>query len=178
MKKNQLFVLLNLLVTITAFSFLFFNGNDQLVYVDSNKLLSEYQGMVDAQNDYKKLSLEWQARIDTLTMDVQNELKRHEKEVSKMTTKEKGLSEQLIRSKQQQLITYQKAIQEKAAQEDSQRTQAVIEEVNAYIEEFGKKRSYKIILGATSMGNILYAQEGIDITDEVVEGLNRRYRGE
>lgn len=177
MKKDQLLILLNILV-ITAMLYLLFMNNDKIAYVDSNQLLSKYYGMTDAQAEYQKLSMDWRARIDTLAMDVQNELKRHEKEVSKMTSKEKSLSEQLIRTKQQQLITYQKAIQEKAAQEDAQRTQAVIEEVNLYIKEYGEKHSYKIILAATNAGNILFAEEGLNITEEVVEGLNRRYRGE
>ena len=94
-----------------------------------------------------------------------------------MSKKEKELSEGLIRAKQQQLVTYQKSIQEKAAQEDAKMTQDVINDVNAYLEEYGKNRSYKIIFAATNMGNILYANDGVNITEEAVEGLNKRYTG-
>ena len=178
MKKTHLLIAVNLIFTVAAFSYFFLGTAEKVAYVDSNSLLSGYQGMIDARADFQKMSAEWQARIDTLTVDVQNELKRHEKEVAKMTKKEKGLSEQLIRSKQQQLVTYQKAIQEKAAQEDARITQAVIDDMNAYIQDYGKQKSYKIIFAATNVGNILYAQEGVNITEEVVAGLNIKYRGE
>ena len=178
MKKTHLLIAVNLLITMAAFAYLFFSSTQKVAYVDSNALLSQYQGMIDARAQFQQLSGEWQARIDTLTMEVQNELKRHEKEVAKMSKKEKELSEDLIRAKQQQLVTYQKSIQEKAAQEDAKMTQDVINDVNAYLEEYGKVRSYKIIFAATNMGNILYANDGVNITEEVIEGLNNRYFGE
>lgn len=178
MKKTHLLIAVNLLITVAAFTYFFVGTAEKVAYVDSNSLLSQYQGMIDARADFQKLSSQWQARIDTLAMDVQNELKRHEKEVAKMTKKEKGLSEQLIRSKQQQLVSYQKAIQDKASQQDAEMTQSVINDMNAYIQEYGKQKSYKIIFAATNVGNILYAHEGVNITEEVVEGLNSKYRGE
>ncbi len=178
MKNSSILLVINLLLVLALAFYTFFYKAEKVAYVDSNVLLSQYQGMIDARADYSKLSSEWQARIDTLAMDVQNELKRHEKELSKMSKKEKELSEQLLRNKQQQLVNYQRAIQDKAAEEDSKMTQGVISEVNAYLEEFGKKQSYKIIFAATNAGNILYADDAINITEEVVEGLNKRYLGQ
>lgn len=176
-KKNGL-AIINILITVILAVYLIFLKSEKVAYVDSNSLLSQYQGMIDARAEYNKLSSQWKAQIDTLAMEVQNELKRHERELPGMTSKEKGLSEQLIKSKQQQLLNYQRAIQDKAAEEDAKMTQAVIDEVNNYLKEFGNNRRYKIIFAATDVGNILYADEAIDITSEVVQGLNRRYKGE
>ena len=179
MKKPHPLLVLNLLITLAAFTYLFFARNsEKMAYVDSNTLLSKYQGMIEARGQYQKLAQEWQSRIDTLALEIQEELKRHEKELSKMTRKEKDLSEKLIKNKQQQLINYQQSIQEKAASEDAKMTQNVVNEVNTYLEEYGKKHTYQIIFAATNVGNILYAHEAIDITEEVLEGLNRRYNGE
>jgi outer membrane protein len=92
-----------------------------------------------------------------------------------MSVKEKQLSEQLLGSKQQQLMEYQRALQEKAQQEDQQMTQQVLQQVNAYLERYGKEHNYKIIMAATNAGNIVYAQTGLDITEEVLQGLNAQY---
>ena len=92
-----------------------------------------------------------------------------------MSAKEKQLSEELLGTKQRQLVEYQRALQEKARQEDNQMTQGVIQQVNAYLERFGKSHNYRIIMAATNAGNIVYAQEGLDITQEVLKGLNAEY---
>jgi len=134
--------------------------------------------MIDARKAYQQKASVWKANVDTLANDVQQAIKDYEKESVSMTTKEKELSRELIRTKQKQLADYQKAIQNKAGQEDGQMTQQVLEEVNAYIEEYGKKHGYRIIFAATEYGNIAYAVDGLNITDEVLEGLNKRYTGQ
>ncbi|MBX2916283.1 MAG: OmpH family outer membrane protein [Cyclobacteriaceae bacterium] len=167
-----------LLVSNSFLLIKYFTASRELVYIDSAKLMNGYQGMIDARKDYQQKTTVWKANIDTLIVEIQREIANYEKDVSKMSVKEKELTGKLIQSKQQQLAEYQKAINDKAAQEDNQLTTKVVQEVNAYLKEYGKGKGYRIILAATDYGNIVYAQEGLDITDEVLEGLNRKYRGE
>ncbi len=155
--------------------YLHFAEKNSIAYVDSSKLLSSYQGMVDARGVYQGKVAIWQANIDTLTQDVQAAIQAYEKESRTMSSKEKELSQQLLKNKQQQLISYQKSIQEKAKQEDQQMTQKVLIEVNSHIEQYGKDKGYKVILVANESGNIAYAQDGMDITEELISQLNDNY---
>jgi outer membrane protein len=176
--KNQLFINLFFLLSLIGLSAYLSFGKYQLAYVDSNKLLNEYEGMKAARAVYEKKAVAWQANIDTLTVEVQDAIKAYEKDSRGMTSKEKELSKQLINSKQEKLINYQRAIKDQAQQEDYKATQAVLADINAYLKEYGEKHSYKIILAATDAGNIVYAQESMEITEDVIEGLNKRYAGE
>jgi outer membrane protein len=115
--------------------------------------------------------------VDTLISEIQNDIKKFEKESAGMTAKERDLSRQLLQTKQQQVADYQKATNDKATQEDNQMTKEVLDEVNLFIKDYGKKKGLRIILAATDYGNIAYAKEGIDITDEILEGLNKKYEG-
>ena len=177
--NQKLLVSLNvlLLIGLAGLYYLHFSRAEKIAYVDSAKLLSNYQGMKQAKLAYQQKASVWQANIDTLTQEVQAALKDYEKNSAQLSKKEQQLSQELLKTKQQQLISYQKAIQEKAAQEDRQVTQAVITEVNNYLSEFGTQRDYKVILVANETGNIAYAEQGMDITDEVLTGLNQQYGG-
>ena len=95
-----------------------------------------------------------------------------------MRKKERQLAQELMKSKQLQLQNYQKAIQQQSAQEDAAATEKVLTSVNTFLKEYGERKNYKIIMGAYSSGNIIYAQEGLDITDEVIDALNKNYSGE
>ena len=83
--------------------------------------------------------------------------------------------EELIQAKQDQFTNYQQVIQEKFQKEDQELSKKVMDKVNDYIKRYGKKEGYKIIHAATQYGNIVYAQDGLDITDEVLKGLNSEY---
>ena len=150
---------------------------EELAYVDSSKLINNYTGMLEARKAFEDKSMLWRANIDTLTRAVRMAISTYEKQASSMSEKEQDLSKELIETKKLQLADYQKAINEKARQEDILMTNRVIDEINNYLEVYGKKEGYHLIIAATEYGNVAYAEKGIDVTDEVLAELNRQYRG-
>ncbi len=166
-----------IIIQLFSLGYQLFANAERIVYIDNARLLNNYQGMVDARKAFEAKAATWQANIDSLTSDVMGAIKHHEREVAGLSKKEKELSEELIKTKQQQLQNYQQAIQQQSAQEDSQMTERVLTNVNAFLSKYGEKNNYKIIMGANASGNIIYAQNGLDITDEVLAVLNEQYLG-
>lgn len=157
-------------------TWIFFMGRTmKVVYVDNGVLMTKYEGMKDARKEYEKKAAVWQANADTLVSEWERELKAYEKERSGMSAKERELKEQLLSNKQQQIAQYREAVQMKAREEEQKMTQTVLNEVNDYLKDYGKKRGYTFILGATGVGNIVYANEARNITEEIVKGLNEQY---
>lgn len=179
MKNNKQFIfnIILVLAILGAYAYRHLDKKD-VVYVDSAKLLNQYQGMIDARNAYQIKASARKGNIDTLTVDVQDAIKKYEKESVSMTTREKELSQELIRTKQKQLMDYQRAMNEKAQQEDNTMTSQVLEQVNAYLKKYGEQQGYQIVLATTEFGNVAYADESLDITDAVLEGLNKSYNGQ
>ena len=177
--NSKILITLNVLLVagLVGLYYLHFVGSEKIAFVDSAKLLANYEGMQQARQAYQQKASVWQANIDTLTQEVQSALKEYEKDKAQLSQKEQELSQELLKNKQQQLVNYQRAIQEKAAQEDKQMTQTVITEVNNYLSEFGSQHNYKVILVANETGTIAYAQEGMDVTEEVLAGLNHQQDG-
>lgn len=161
------FVVINIILLYFHFS-----QKPKYVYVDSAKLLNNYRGMKSARLAYQKKLNAWQHNIDTLQAEIDRENKAYKAEFSQMTEKEKDLSQALIQTKREQLARYQAAIREKAQEEDRKMTRAVLTEVNSFLRDYGKEKGYQIIWAATNVGNIAYAAEGLDITDQVLEKLN------
>lgn len=166
------------LVLLTGMIWLFLESQTKIAYVQSGYLLSNYQGFKDASVAYQQKSTVWQANIDTLANELSFIKKQHRQNESGMSSREKELSMELINSKEQQLRQYQQGIQQKAAQEDQAMTTGVVQEVNTFLKEYGERNNYRIIFGAIEAGNIVYAEDALDLTEEVLDLLNKRYRGE
>jgi outer membrane protein len=165
-------------VLIVVLGFFHFSGTSKVVYVDSAKLLNNYKGMQTARAAYQQKAGAWKANIDTLASEVQQQIFKYEKESSGMSAKERQLSQELIRTKQKQFTDYQQATNNQAQQEDAKMTSDVVTQVNAYLKKYGESHGYTIILAATEYGNLAYANESLDITEEVLEGLNKDYTGQ
>ena len=52
---------------------------EDVVYIDVNVLMADYEGMKDAKKEFEEKSKVWQANVDSLIADFQNELKVYEK---------------------------------------------------------------------------------------------------
>ncbi|MGS2765195.1 OmpH family outer membrane protein [Sinomicrobium sp. M5D2P9] len=146
-----------------------------LVYVDVNKLLDGYKRSKVEREKFNQKATALKANVDSLVTDWQKELKKYEKERASMSKKELELQQELLSGKQQQVNNYQQAIQRQIQEEDQKMTQTVINDINDYVKEFGKKKGYRIIFGASGGGNIMYADDAADLTEEVLDGLNGEY---
>ena len=176
MKKIPLLLAI-LAIILSVFTLYSTQKSSELVYVDVNKLLEGYKRTKIVKAEFQEKAKTLNANVDSLITDWQKELKAYEKERSRMTKKELQLKQQLLGTKQQQVNNYQQAIQKKIQEEDKKVTQTVINDINDFVTEYGKKHTYKIIFGASGSGNIMYADKATDLTEIILEGLNAEFEG-
>jgi len=174
MKNLSIYVSASAIV-ISLIAIYFAKSSSELVYVDVNKLITGYSKTKVAKAEFDKKANLMKANVDSLVANWQTELKNYEKERASISPKELKLKQELLGNKQQQINGYQEAIQKKIQEEDKKVTQTVINDINDYIKEYGKDHNYKIIFGASGGGNIMYADESTDLTEEILKGLNAEY---
>ena len=175
--KKLIPILASCTVLLSLFSLYKAYQSTNLVYVDVNKLLESYKRTEIVRSEFEKKAKTLQSNVDSLILGWQEDLKTYKKERSKMTKKEISLKQELLNNKQQQISSYQQAIQKQIQEEDKKATQTVINDINDYVKEYGKKKGYEIIFGASGSGNIMYADEGTDLTEKILEGLNNEFEG-
>ena len=52
--------------------------------------------------------------------------------------------------------------------------QPVYGELNSFIRDYGKEHGYDMIWGATSSGNIVYAREAVNLTEDVLKYIENK----
>ncbi len=176
--KRPFFEIAFKLFTVAALGVLIalqFTSRDSIVYVDSIKLMNGYTGMKEARKAYEAKTSVWKSNLDSLKSELELEIRDYQAKQSKLSAKEKELTEELLQTKQQQFINYQQIISEKVEKEDQELTTKVVGKVNEYVKKYGEEKGYDIIMAATQYGNIVYSEKGMDITDKILEGLNKEY---
>ncbi|NQX85553.1 MAG: OmpH family outer membrane protein [Flavobacteriaceae bacterium] len=176
---NKIAVPVSLIALVLSIgSFFYFQSTSNQVYVDVNRLMDGYSRTKIERVKFEEKAKTLNANVDSLISDWQKELKLYEKERPKMSKKELELKQELLGNKQQQINNYQQAIQKQIQEEDQKATQTVINDINDYVKEYGKRKGYKIIFGASGSGNIMYADELTDLTEKILEGLNAEFDGQ
>jgi outer membrane protein len=88
-----------------------------------------------------------------------------------------GLEQQLY-NKQQELLKLQQDLSTEISEQQAVMNRQVINAIMEYMEENSAASKYKYVLGTSFGGNILYANDSLDITQNVIEGLNTKYTQE
>ncbi len=168
MNKNSSKIIVSILVVlvivVTILSFYVFKpSTPEIVYVDNVQLFNGFHmskdlGKINGDKiNTQKKKLDSLYSIYSIFREQQNEEKAQELETQ-------------LRSEDQEL----KKMNEYFSKDLSQK---VWNRLNQYIKEYSETKAYKIVLGTQGTGNIMYAQEGIDITEEVLIYVNEKYEG-
>ena len=82
---------------------------------------------------------------------------------------------QELLDKNQRLQMLQQEMTEKSMKEQSELNKRLFEAITACLTDYNKERGYNVVLSTVIAGNVLYAQDGFDITKDVVKRLNEQY---
>ncbi len=157
------------------------NGNacDGIAYVYVDSLLSDYDLYNDEMNKFyakqRQYDQDLQSKMSSLQRRATELQQNLEKRLITPTSyQEKG--QQLAMEEQRLQQTYQQQAME-LQDDQAQILGRVGDSVRNYINEYNAAKGYKMIISTTGSSTILYGDPSLNITSELLKGLNDRYRG-
>lgn len=141
--------------------------------VDNSKVISSYPGIEQAARKLQAKELELKAKADTLSQEFQIKLREYEKNKSRMNAAEIQSAETELRMMQDRYQHFSTINDEKFKKEQVEVTEKAIEEINKVIARYAKDKGYSVVLGANATGSVVYADETVDITEEIISILNK-----
>ena len=151
--------------------------NIKIAYVDYDSLLANYNFAQDVQKELIRREMSINNTIEKERKSLQEEAAAFEYKVQNnvFATQERAQAEyEKIMKKDQDLLQRGQAMIAELEQVRNAKYNELTQCINDYIQEYNSTAKYDFIL--TKMGgNMLYANEAMDITKYVVKGLNEKY---
>ena len=162
-------------------------ANAGIAYVELDSVLKNYVPYKEAieamTNERESIERTAASKQQALQNSYQQTMAQYEQQVQNgqldpQTAQKKAV--QLQNSIQSQgqsaAAAYEKQLLE-LQRKDSINTAAFTDSIHHFLADYNKEKGYSMILAKSGL-NILYAQPGLDITNDVVTGLNKRYKKE
>lgn len=133
--------------------------------------------------DLAKVYNEFTYKIEIETMLTQEDKSRRFKNDSLIAVLNEGIGSGLMSPAEklrleQEISMSSTKYQEEMRQLTSHYDQLVWNAINKYVFDFGRLNDKQLILGSKGEGNIMYASEGGDISEEVIKFINEAYTNE
>lgn len=166
LKMKKLLVVLSLGLVLAGCE------QDKTAYVDTSRLIQEYSEMQEVEADFTQRSESLKRELDSAAQAFQQEVRTFQEEMENMSEAQRQQTQNDLMQKQQMLQQQQQMRSGALRQESDQVVDSIIMRVRGFVEAYGEENDYKYIFGSNESANIMYAEEGLDITEEVLEELN------
>ncbi len=154
------------------------NANLRIAFVEIDSLLTKYNFC----KDLNELMLQKEENIRTTLNEkakkLENEMREFERKVQNngFTSQERAQQEQQrILKQQQDLQELQQKLSDELAAENQKNNLELRDSISSFIKQYNKDKNFDLIISNSGLDNLLYAKKVLNITDEVVSGLNSRY---
>ncbi|MFD1187953.1 OmpH family outer membrane protein [Pontibacter rugosus] len=154
-------------------------GSPEIVYVNSDSLLTNYGYFKDVRDRLQGKAGQKEKDLRSQAESFQKEVQRYQQSAAGMSEQQRASTEQRLAQKQQQLQALQQSSGNELATEESEEMKKIYDRVEEYLKKISEERGYRMVL-TYQRGNsaILYGDSTLDITTQVVEGLNEAYEAE
>jgi outer membrane protein len=155
------------------------NGAISVAFVNNDSILANYDLVI-------KMKKELQAKGDRYSAEVAAKQSSFEKDAAyfQEQVQKKTLSDQSAQEIYQRLMENQQKItdlRDRYASElqlsEADMNVALLDSVMNFLHRYNHKYKFDYILGFNKGGNILYANDTLDITNDVLKELNLEYKG-
>lgn len=161
MKRKLFNVLPVLLGALLVLGFQWINREDDIKFVSMTRVFNE-----------SHVKQEYEKQLNAFEQESNSTLQKLQDKIKALQAADED--PEVITSLQQELNRQQAVLSEAYSQRSQNFQSTVWDEINKRVEEFGKKSGYKFILGGTGNGTIMFASQKEDITNEVIDYINKK----
>ena len=151
------------------------NSGKKIVYINTDSLMMKYNLAIKLNEEFLKKQEERRSELNIKARSFEQEAQEFQKKLQTNAF----LSEQRaieardnVLVKEQNLQRLQQEMLDKMNTEQQEMTKKLFDKVTAFLKTYTAEKGYDMVLSTSVGGNVLFAVDGYDITNDVVSGLN------
>jgi outer membrane protein len=149
----------------------------RIVYVNTDTLLTNYDYYKDVVKEFENKRFAAENELQRRSKSFQNEvaLFQRQAQAGGMSQQQGQTKQQQLAAKEQDIMMYRDNTSSALAEEQAGKTDELISNIQDYLKKYNEDDRYDMVIGYSKGGGVLYAKEKMDITAEVLKGLNEEY---
>ena len=151
------------------------SASEKIVFVNQDSLLNKYEYYKDLKIKFEGKTKNAQADMQAKGQAFQREVAQYQQSAATLAADQRKSTEERLARKQQELQTYQQNAGGALQNEQAVETEKLYDKVAGYLKTYAKEKGYKMVLSYTKGSTILFADESLDVTSDVIKGLNAEY---
>jgi outer membrane protein len=197
MKKLPIVLFSVLFLAVIGLYFLHFSGNSStkktevsgkisgspaqgIAYINIDTVIFKFDMFLDRRNDLLNKQKSAEAELNSKGTQYQKDAKDYQDKVNKglVTRATATQIEQSLVQEQQELVNLRDKLQSNLAEEEQVMNRQILEYITKFLEANKSEYNYQYILGKSFGSVVLYSDNSQDITQQVLDAINKKYKAE
>lgn len=148
----------------------------RIAYIEIDTLTAQYEFAKEKSLELEKKGTNARNTIQTKTAQLEKNAQAFQQKLQSngFTSREQAEAAQAnLQREQQNIMALQQRLENELASEQQKFLQAFQDSLDNFLADYNKDKKYDIIVNKAA---VLYADKRFDITTDVVNGMNRRYK--
>ena len=148
-----------------------------IVYVNFDTLLSNYDMFYDYERRLMERQKELEEELNAKSREHERQVADYQDRVQKglMTRSQAQEMELQLMQQQQELMQLQDDYRQELREEEQVMNRQLHHSIYEFLQEYNEDKGYQFILSETFGGPVLYSNHDLNITRDVINGLNEKY---
>ncbi|KAB1065898.1 OmpH family outer membrane protein [Salibacter halophilus] len=144
---------------------------NRIAYINTSTLISEYKGTEDMLNELDRIKSKSQTQVDSfknvLSVEYQN---------IRQTSQNDEASQfrvQNFKKMQNQFKEFREQELKKVSEKEQKLSAGILNLINSKVRKYGDEHDFDLIIGATENGSVMYGNDKMNITSDVLQYINQ-----
>lgn len=164
---------------LVAFVMLLASCNQtKIAYINVEDLMKDYEATKALEEKLKARQEEIAKELDSIGAPFQLKVQQYYQEANKMSAQKRTETEQALQQEQQMLQSRQQQAGQALQQENQILSQALTKKVDSFVADYAKAKGIHLVLGTSGNGTVMYGDDTLNVTSDILEILNNNYSEE
>jgi len=153
-------------------------GEKNIAYIDIDSLINKYDLFYDLQSKLVESQKKSETELNSKSQAFEKEATDFQNKVQKglITRAQAEEMQKTLMAKEQNLYALRDQLRIKLQEEEQVMMRQLRNSIDEFLVEYNKNGQYSYILSYTFGGPVLLANKNLNITNSVIEGINKSYQ--
>ncbi len=147
----------------------------KIAYIDVEVIMKDYNATKDLETKLKAKQEVFAKQLDSLQGPFQLKVQEYYKVAQQMTPQKRAEAEGVLQQEQQFLQARQQQASEELQKENLENSEILTKKVDSFVADYAKTKGYQLIIGTSGKGTVMYGDEKMNVTADILEKLNADY---
>ena len=150
--------------------------DSNIVFVNSDSIVANYDYIKVKQKELENKSIKLDTEYKNRAQGLQSEFNNYQQNSSNLTMGQARAVEEDLMKKQQNLKLYEQSLMQELANDEAKISQELYDQVSRVVADYGRSNNVQLVVKFNQGSDVLFANEGLNITNEVIQLLNEDYK--